>query len=126
SAAPTPAEARSLDELARVEHALTGELALPPEYAWGETEAGRLRDKWLTDVRLVREAEGRWHDWFRELIRRATLLAVAPSFAGDWRADVAALLADADRPPFKLGDPIPGSPAVAQPRGEPVEYRVPY
>jgi hypothetical protein len=126
SAAMTPAEARSLEELAKVEFQLTGELALPPEYAWGETEAGRLRDKWLTDVRVVREAEGRWHDWFRELIRRATLLAVAPSFAGDWRADVAALLADAARLPFNLNDPIPGSPAVPQPRGEAVEYRVPY
>jgi hypothetical protein len=126
SAAMTPAETRSLEELARVEQQLTGELALPPEYAWGETEAGRLRDKWLTDVRLIREAEARWHDWFRELIRRATLLAVTSSFAGEWRADGAALLADAERPPFKLSDPIPGSPAVAQPRGEPVEYRVPY
>src|SRR5438105_9364060 len=60
SAATTPAEARSLEELARVEQQLTGELALPPEYAWGETEAGRLRDKWLGDVKLIREAEGRW------------------------------------------------------------------
>lgn len=126
SAAMTPAEARNLDELAKVEHQLTGELGLPLAYAWGETEAGRLRDKWLTDVRLVREAEGRWHDWYRELIRRATLLAVAPSLAGDWRVDVAALFADAERLPFQLNEPLPGSPAVDQPRGEPVEYRVPH
>jgi hypothetical protein len=126
SAAMTPAEARSLEELARVERELTGELALPPEYAWGETEAAQLRDKWLADVKLIREAEGRWYEWFRELIRRATLLAVAPSLAGDWRADVATLFADSERLPFKLNDPIPGSPAVPQPRGEPVEYRVPY
>lgn len=126
SAAMTPAEARSLEELARVEQQLTGGLALPPEYAWGETEAGRLRDKWLGDVKLIREAEGRWHDWFRELVRRATLLAVAPSFAGEWRGGVAALLATATRLPFKLDDPIAGSEAVPQPRGEPVEYRVPY
>jgi hypothetical protein len=122
----TPAEARSLEELARVEHQLTGELALPPEYAWGETEAGRLRDKWLSDAKLIREAEGRWQDWFRDLIRRATRLAVVPSFGGTWRADVAALLADADRLPFKPNDPIPGSPAVPQLHGEPVDYRVPY
>lgn len=126
AAAATPAEVRSLEELAKVEFQLTTELALPPEYAWGETEAGHLRDKRLADVRAVREAEGRWHDWFRELIRRATLLAVAPSFAGDWRTDVGTLLADAGPPPFQLSDPIPGSPAVPPPRGEPVEYRVPY
>jgi hypothetical protein len=122
--APVPADARTLEELARVESVLDTEFALPPEYSWGETEAAQLRDKWLADVRALRQAEAGWSEWYRSLGSRAVALTYARSFDAGWRAEVAAVLADGNRLPFNPSDVIPGSEAVPDPRGEPLTYRV--
>src|SRR5439155_4597943 len=46
----TPASVRSVPELEKVRHTLLTDLALPPEYAWGETAAAELRGKCLADT----------------------------------------------------------------------------
>jgi hypothetical protein len=125
-AAPAPADARTLDDLARAERVLTADLALPPEYTWADTEAGRLRDKWLADVPLIRAAELAWYDWYQGLVSRAVGLSLTRSFDGDWRPRVGNLLADAGKPPFDPNAPLPGSAEVPQPRGGAVPYRVPH
>lgn len=124
-AAPAPGDARTLDDLAAAEAKLTGELALPAEYTWADTEAGRLRDKWLADVPLIRAAELGWYDWYQGLVSRAVGLTLTRSFDGDWRPRVGNLLADADKPPYDPAAPLPGSGEVPQPRGGAVPYRVP-
>jgi hypothetical protein len=122
--APVPAEARSLEELARTETILNAELALPPQYTWGETEAAQLRDKWLADVPLLRGAESAWQEWYRGLVNQALALTHARGFDGDWRSRVASLDAAAAQPPFDSENDIPGSQSLPQPRGEAVTYRV--
>ncbi|MBX9623583.1 MAG: hypothetical protein K2X82_07195 [Gemmataceae bacterium] len=124
-AASAPADARTLDDLARAETVLTTDLALPAEYTWADTEAGRLRDKWLADVPLIRKAELGWYDWFQGLIGRAVNLSLTRGFDDDWRARVGDLLADA-RKPIDLGAQLPESAEVPQPRGGAVTERVPY
>ncbi|MBX9581024.1 MAG: hypothetical protein K2X87_12005 [Gemmataceae bacterium] len=125
-AAVAPADARTLDDLSRSEQVLTADLALPAEYTWADTEAGRLRDKWLADVPPIRAAELAWYDWYQGLVGRAVNLSLTKSFDGDWRPRVGNLLADAEKPPFDLTAPLPGSAEVPQPRGGAVAYRVPY
>src|SRR5205823_14793734 len=49
-----------------------------------------------------------------------------PSRAGEGRAAGTRPSAGPARPPFNPNDPIPGSASVPQPRGGPVDYRVPY
>ena len=123
---PAPAEVRSLDDLARVEAALNDDLALPGKYSWAETEAGQLRDKFRADIAAIRETEKVWHDRFRDCSRRAVELTAAPAFTGRWRADVFEVVRWGDVLPVKLTDPVPGSPAVAQPRGQVVAQGVPF
>jgi hypothetical protein len=122
-ATPSPAESRSLEELAQVEAKLNGELALPAEYTWGETEAAKLRDKWLADVPLIRSAEGVWQEWYRGLANQALALSLVKNFEGNWRDRVAALANP--QAPFDVAAAISGSPSVPLPRGERVTYRVP-
>lgn len=124
--AAAPAEARTLEDLARTETVLTTDLALPAEYTWADTEAGRLRDKWLADVPLIRAAELGWFDWYQGLVGRAVSLSLTKAFDGDWRPRVGNLLADAEKVPFGLVDTLPESREVAQPRGGAVSYRVPH
>ncbi|HEY3790023.1 MAG TPA: GTPase domain-containing protein [Urbifossiella sp.] len=124
--APSPAEARSLDELSRTETLLNTELALPPQYTWGETEAAQLRDKWLADVPLLRAAEAAWNEWYRGLVNQALALTHSRTFEGDWRDRIAAIDAAATHPPFDGNAAIPGSQSLPQPRGEAVTYRIPF
>jgi hypothetical protein len=109
-----------------VEQSLHAELALPTGYTWEETPAGLLREKWLADVRAIREAEVAFLDRYRDYVRRGIALTLTSAFGGNWRADVNGLFATATRPPATLSDPLPGSPVVASPRGEVVLNRVPY
>jgi hypothetical protein len=124
--ATAPGDTRSLEELARVERALRADLAWPPEYAWDETPAGKLREKWLTDARAIRATELLFLQRYQDFVRRGLNLTLTKSFGGSWRADVGGLLAEADHPPAVLTDPVPGSPVLGSPRGEPVTNRVPY
>ncbi len=126
AAAIAPSDTRTLEDLAKVEQSLHGELSLPTGYTWEETPAGLLREKWLADVRAIREAESSFLDRYRDYVRRGIALTLTPAFGGNWRADVNGLVAEATRPPAALSDPLPGSPAVASPRGEAVLNRVPY
>lgn len=125
-ATTAPADTRTLDDLERVRTHLTTELALPPEYTWGDTEAARLRDKWLADIPLIRAAEAGWNDWYRGLAAQAAALRRAPAFEGDWRDRVTGLVGQAERPPYALNGVVPGAESVPQPRGEAVTYRVPF
>jgi hypothetical protein len=124
--ASSPAEARSLEELAKTEARLRGELAPPGGAAWAETDAGRLWDKWTRDAELIRSAEAIWNGWYRDLVWRATVLTLAKDgFGGGWRADVGRLVADSVKPPLNTADPIPESRGLPLPHGEAVTYLVP-
>jgi hypothetical protein len=123
NATQSPGEARSLEELARVESVLNGELALPSQYTWGETEAAKLRDKWLADVPALRAAESAWQEWYRGLANQALALTITRGFDGEWRDRTLAMEAAALHPPFDEAAAIPGSDSVPQPRGEALTYR---
>lgn len=125
----SPADVRTREELDMLEAVIAGELAPPAEFAgeWKDTEAVRLRDKWKTDARLVREAEGQLHDWYRGLIRSANQLMLidkSPDFG--WRTQVETLIKQAAMPPFRASDAVPGSPTVPVRRGEPLTYAPAY
>ncbi len=121
------ADTRTLDDLEKVEAALkTGDLALPGQYGWGETTAAQLRDKWLADAAAIRKAEGNSLERYRDFVRRGTVLTLRPSLGDNWRTQVEDLAAEAARPPAPLTDPLPGSPTLEQPRGQPVTNRVPF
>jgi hypothetical protein len=120
-----PAEIQTREQAERLETELNAELAPPPEYAveWAETEAVRLWEKWRTDLRLVREAEARLHDWYRGLIRRGNhllLTETAPDFG--WRQQVGVLFRDAEEPPFRPDQEVEASPAVPVLRGQRLTY----
>lgn len=121
-----PEDVRTLDDLVRVEQGLNGELALPPQYAWGRTTAAELRSKWLADAAAIRKAEADDFERYRDYVRRGTVLTYSASLGGNWRAEVGALLSEAARPPVPLTAPLPGSPSLEQVRGKPVTYWVPY
>lgn len=122
AAMPAPADARSLEELSLIESKLIGELSLPPQYTWGETEAARLRDKWLADVPALRAAEAAWQEWYRGQVNQALALTHAKSFEGEWRTRVAAV--EAALPPFDSRAAIASSPELPLPRGEAVTNRI--
>jgi hypothetical protein len=126
NAATCPGDTRTLEELAKVERMLRGELALPRGYSWEETPPALLRDKWLTDVQAIREAENSFQDYYRSFIRRGIALTLTSSFGGNWRADVNGLFADAFRPPAILNEPLAGSRVLQSRRGQAVTNRVPY
>lgn len=120
-----PAEIQTLEQAAKLEADLQGELAPPAEYAkrWDETEAARLGQKWRTDLRLVREAEAALHDWYSRLIQRANtlLLTESPPDFG-WRAQAGALFRDGEEPPFRPDQEVEKSPSVPALRGKPLTY----
>jgi hypothetical protein len=121
---PAAADCRSGEELDRLASELQTTLAPPPEdaHAWLETEAVRLREKWARDIDLLRSAEARLYDWTRSLVRRTNELLFATPLDRSWRAEIAAVIRDADAPPFKPHDPIPGSPEVPAPGGRVLTY----
>ncbi len=124
----SPAEVRTVNELAAVTADLTTTLAPPPEYAtpWAKTEAVRLRDKWAADRDLLVTAEDVTHNWYRSLITRATTLLSVEVPDAAWRERVSALFAAAGSPPVRPDDPIPGSPTVPVRRGDPLTYAAAY
>ncbi|MFM8271419.1 MAG: hypothetical protein ACKODX_03710, partial [Gemmata sp.] len=126
ASATAPAAARSRPELGRVRERLRTDLALPTEYSWGETAAAELRDKWIKDCDAIEPAQQRFVDAYRALDHTALALLVKRTFDDSWLKDVDAIAAAADRPQFDLSEPLPGSPAINQPRGEAVTNRVPY
>src|SRR5262249_8890266 len=124
--ASAPAAVRGLPDLAKVCAALDGELALPPQYAWQETAAAKLRDKWIADCGAIQAAVKVLVDKYRQFERTGTDHMVARTFDADWLKQLDELTATASVPPFPLNDAIPNSPEINQPRGEAVTFRVPY
>ncbi len=125
-ASTAPGDTRSLDELAQVESRLQNELALPPQYAWGDTAAAQLRDKWLADITAIRSEEERYLDRYRNLTRRGTVFTLSPRFGGNWLSDVNSLLNEASSPPADLSIPLVQSPALNLARGQALTNRIPY
>ncbi len=121
-----PSSARSLPELVKVRDSLRTDLALPPEYSWGETAAAELRDKWLADIGAIEAAQQVLVDKYREYDRAGTVLMLKRDFDANWLEELDVLFRATDKPPFPLNDPLPGSQALKQSRGEAVTYRVPY
>jgi hypothetical protein len=124
--AVAPGDTRTLEDLAKVEAALKGTLALPSQYGWGDTLAAQLRDKWLADVAAIRKAEEAFLARERDFIARGTLLMLRRSLGDNWRTQVDDLAAEASQPPVPLTEPLAGSPTIEQPRGQAVINRVPY
>jgi hypothetical protein len=120
-----PAEIQTLEQAAKLDADLQGELAPPAEYAkrWDETEAARLWQKWRTDLGLVRDAEAALHDWYSRLIQRGNTLLLTESVPDfGWRAQVGALFRDAEEPPFGPDQEVEKSPAVPVLRGRKLTY----
>jgi GTPase SAR1 family protein len=116
-AARPPSAAHNLRELQTAEEELTRSLALPrPE--WSQTEAARLREERLAEVRILRQAVTKAAGWYQQLKEEGETLA---SFAGreprtggaslDWRrwqGDVKTLQSRAAEPPFREEDRLHG------------------
>jgi hypothetical protein len=129
-----PADRTTREELDQLTRQLQTELRLPEKYKdeWRETSAAHLRDKYLTDARLLKEAVGRLVAWYRfDLIQPAIeqLNNIREnrerSFA-DWTAwlqGVGQLFDRAKAPPFDPAARVPGSPTLPGPRGEALTYR---
>jgi hypothetical protein len=117
-----PADARDDEELRGIDRQLREDLAPPVDYAreWQQTEAVRLRDKYLEDVPAIRRAVGRADDWYRQLKQDADRLLLFPDRGesgaplpwGDWRERVEQLFRQAERPPFRPTDKLPESKAL--------------
>lgn len=123
--ATAPASTRNLPDLNAVRSALKTDLALP-DFAWSETAAAELRQKWLDDCTAIEAAQKAMVDRYREYDKEATAHTLKRTFDAAWLADFDALVAKAEQPPFPLDSEIPGSRALSQPRGEAVTYRVPH
>jgi hypothetical protein len=121
-----PAATRTTPELTRVRTALNAELALPPEYSWGETAAAKLRDKWIADCKAIADAQQVLIAKYREHDLSGIALTLKRTFDANWLNDVDSLFALAANPPFPLTDAIPNSPAINHTRGSAVTYRVPF
>ncbi len=137
-----PADARTREELNLITTRLTDEFAPPPGYTWTGTEAVALRDKWLADAALIRRAEEGWFNWYWGLANIAHERGRVATFDKAWHEGIEKLFHTSERPmvrdillgstdttPVQLGEPIPGSLAVAhapKPRGEPVTFQVPH
>ncbi|MFO0852279.1 MAG: GTPase domain-containing protein [Gemmataceae bacterium] len=120
-----PAEVRTREQVDALAEALRGPLAPPAEFAadWADTDASKLRAKWLADLDLLRAAVDRLDDWYRGLIRRANALLLTEKPPDPtWRAEATRLLADADTPPVKPEATVERSPAVPLLRGKPLTY----
>jgi hypothetical protein len=123
-----PAEARSVEDLTEMERQLRTELAAPQPYEaeWHQTDAVLLRDKWLDDIKALKRAATEAQEWYQQLAQRGNRLLLfadrtaenAPLPWAQWHENIAALLREADRPPFRAGEKLresrdlPGAPAV--------------
>jgi hypothetical protein len=126
ASAAAPASARNVPELRAARAALLGPLALPSQYAWGETPAGELRDKWLKDCAALEAAQRELVTAYRGYDTDGTALLLARALDAGWLDAFEKLRARADAPPVPLSAPVPGSPELARARGDAVPYRVPY
>lgn len=120
-----PAEVRTREQVDALAEALRGPLAPPTEFAaaWADTDASKLRTKWLADLDLLRAAVDRLDDWYRGLIRRANALLLTDKPPDpSWRAEATRLLADADAPPVKPDATVERSPTLPLLRGKPLTY----
>lgn len=127
----SPADLRTAGERAELEAALNTRLAPPPTWAaeWKQTEAVRLRDKWRGDLDRLADAEREVHAWYTAQLARLTELQLAdvPSdrwTPSGWRAAVGEAVSR--QPPHSPAEPLPGSPAVDVPRGEPLTWAAAY
>ncbi|HEY8505911.1 MAG TPA: hypothetical protein VIL46_15105 [Gemmataceae bacterium] len=118
-----PAEVQSLKELEHLEQLLR-QMEVPDEYRgeWGQTLAVQLREKWLKDVELLRDAVHELDEWYRDLIARGNRLLFSTDIGAEWNAKVNDLLRAELDPPFRETDPIPGSRALPVPRGGALTY----
>jgi hypothetical protein len=113
-----PEEARSEPELAKIEQSLK-ELALPPERQkeWSATQAVLDRAAALENIESLRHAVGQVEDWYRQLVRRGEDLWTfsgqrgdgAPIAWRDWQSQVQGLFDQAEAPPYRPTDRLPGS-----------------
>ncbi len=120
----SPPGVRSRRDFEQLDADLAGPLAPPAEYAeaWTDTESAQLWKKWKQDTSLLRVAEAGLSEWYRNLIRRGTVLVLGPTLDGRWRSDVGLLVAESDKPPFDPAATIPGSEALPIRRGAALLY----
>jgi hypothetical protein len=103
-----PTDARTPDELRKVEESLTA--LAPPRQEWGQTAAAHWRDERLADAAALRKAVKTADDWYAErrdegeslwtFARRQPGTGGASIDWGAWQKDVSDLLRRAESPPF--------------------------
>jgi hypothetical protein len=127
--ARAPAEALGPDELDAIDKRLRDELAPPKDYRdeWGQTDAVKLRDKWLEDIPALRAAAAEVEDWYRKLRQDGTdlLLSDRPGTTTAWPVwteRLNNLLAKAARPPFRDTDRLPNTTSLPFPLGAAPTY----
>lgn len=96
------------------------DLALPAAYreAWAQTEAALYREQRLKEVKLLRAAVAELEDWYRRLIRRGEELWTFSDYQSGsggplpwalWHTQVASLFEQAESPPHRPTDRLPGA-----------------
>ncbi|MFL5245918.1 MAG: hypothetical protein ACJ8FY_27935 [Gemmataceae bacterium] len=113
----SPATIADERTLQATEDALRNKMAVP-QAAWNQTEAGRLHDSRLADIKALRRAVDEVEAWYDARRIEGNKLWVfsdgeKTGSAGidwiAWQSKVQALLTQAGKPPFKESDPIPGT-----------------
>lgn len=113
----SPADLLHPDDLTALESRLRDSLIPPEPYAsdWSQTEAELLRQKWLEDIRLIREAAARVIETYARQVDEAGQLLRLQSPSGqtlrwdDWFEAAESLLRRSSQRPFRETDPLPGS-----------------
>jgi hypothetical protein len=78
---------------------------------WPQTRAERLRRDWLKDAAAMEKAVNEAEQFFRDLVKRREALSDQALKENQRRDEVRKLLKEADRSPFRAGNPdvIPGT-----------------
>ncbi len=125
-----PSELHTLDELNRQENRLQESLVPPTEYRkeWAGTDAELLRQKWLSDIKAIRNAVAEISEWSGRNADAASNLMQfkdRPGMVlpwGEWDERVASLLATGNKPVHPESDPLPGSEPLPTMKAPAVTY----
>lgn len=116
-----PVEARSEPELSEIQQTLKNDLPVP-RTAWSQTEAARLHEDYLKQIGEMIRAVDNVTEWYKQRLREGEKLLTfmgrsAPAIDWrDWQGEVEKLFAQAEAPPFRATErlPGPGSPTYGE------------
>ena len=127
-----PSDMRTPEELNRLESRLQDALGPPAEYQndWTRTDAELLRQKWLADIKAIRNAVAETSEWYGKNADAAINLMQfkdRPGMVlpwGEWNERVQSLLATGSKPPHPESEPVRGSEPLPSMKAPAVTFAV--